>query len=92
MKFKIINKQSLCIPEDPVFVLDTTCVLKNLKVVEKFFRSKKKVFEPVQISKKNFFELFSSIFWGICTGTKGGKVVLFGLSTGTKYEFRIFEE
>jgi hypothetical protein len=58
MKFKIINKQSLCIPEDPVFVLDTTCVLKNLKVVEKFFRSKKKV----QISKKNFLNYFLRFF------------------------------
>jgi hypothetical protein len=43
--------------------------------------------------KKIFFEFFSSISWGLCAGTKCEKVVLFGFwSTGTKGEFRIFEE
>jgi hypothetical protein len=36
--------------------------------------------------KNTFFEFFSSIFWGLCTGTKGEKVIIFGLSTGTKSE------
>jgi hypothetical protein len=36
--------------------------------------------------KKTFFEIISSISWGLCTGTKGEKVVLFGFSTGTKCE------
>jgi hypothetical protein len=36
--------------------------------------------------KKTFFEFFSSISWGLCTGTKGEKGVLFGFSTGTKSE------
>jgi hypothetical protein len=36
--------------------------------------------------KKTFFEFFSSISWGLCTGIKGEKVVLFGFSTGTKTE------
>ena len=31
-------------------------------------------------------------FLGLSTGTKGGEVVLFGSSTGTKDEFRKFEE
>jgi hypothetical protein len=35
---------------------------------------------------KTFFEFFSSISWGLCTGTKGQKVVLFGFDTGTKSE------
>jgi hypothetical protein len=42
--------------------------------------------------KKTFFEFFSSIPWGLCTGTKCEKVVLFGFSTGPKGEFRIFDE
>jgi hypothetical protein len=37
-----------------------------------------------QISKK------TSISWGLCTGTKCGKVVLFGFSTGTKSEILNF--
>jgi hypothetical protein len=35
---------------------------------------------------------FPAISWGLCTGTKGEKMVIFGFSTGTKSEFRIFEE
>jgi hypothetical protein len=38
-------------------------------------------------SQKSFFDL-----WGLCTGTKDEKVGLFGISTCTKVEFRIFEE
>jgi hypothetical protein len=56
------------------------------KIFQKFFRPKNKVFGPVQIPKKNFFEFFSSISRGLSTGTKGEKVVTFGLSTGTKSE------
>jgi hypothetical protein len=36
--------------------------------------------------KNTFFEIFSSISWGLCTGTKCEKVVLFGFSTGTQSE------
>jgi hypothetical protein len=36
--------------------------------------------------KKFFFEFFSSISWGLCTGIKGKKLVLFGFSIGTKGE------
>jgi hypothetical protein len=39
---------------------------------------------------KNSFGFFSSISWGLCTGTKCEKVVLFGFNTGTKSEFRLF--
>jgi hypothetical protein len=39
-----------------------------------------------------FFNFFTSVSWGLCTGTKYEKVVLFVFSTGTKGEFRIFEE
>jgi hypothetical protein len=53
---------------------------------KKFFRLKNQVFGPVQIPKKTYFEYFSSISWGLCTGIKGEKVVIFGLSTGTKTE------
>jgi hypothetical protein len=34
--------------------------------------------------KKLFLNFFSLISWRLCTSTKGEKVVLFGLSTGTK--------
>jgi hypothetical protein len=37
-----------------------------------FFRSKNKVFGPVQIPKK---KLFSTISWGLCTGTKGERAI-----------------
>jgi hypothetical protein len=33
--------------------------------------------------KNTFFEFFS---WGLCTGTKGEKVEIFGFSIGTKTE------
>jgi hypothetical protein len=42
--------------------------------------------------KESFFEFCSSISLGLCTGTKGEKVELFGFSTDTKSEFRIFIE
>jgi hypothetical protein len=32
------------------------------------------------------FDFFSSISWGLCTGTKGEKVVLFGFSTSINCE------
>jgi hypothetical protein len=51
-----------------------------------------KIFYRYKYPKKAFFEFFSSISWGLCIGTKGEKVVIFGFSTGTKDEFRIFEE
>jgi hypothetical protein len=34
----------------------------------------------------------SAISWGLCADTKGEKVVLFGISTGTKGEFGKFEK
>jgi hypothetical protein len=37
--------------------------------------------------KKTFSEFFSL---GLCIGTKGEKLALFGFGTGTKSEFRIF--
>jgi hypothetical protein len=40
--------------------------------------------------KKLFLIFISLISRGLCTGTKGEKVVLFGFSIGTKGEFRIF--
>jgi hypothetical protein len=47
------------------------------KIFQKFFRFKNKVFGPVQIpKKKRFFEFFSSISWGNCTGTKKGFRIL----------------
>jgi hypothetical protein len=79
----------------PYLVPGTTLDLKNFflkvvpgikcsnKIFQKFFRSKNKVFEPVLF--------FRSISWGLCTGTKCVKAVLFGFSTSTKGEFRIFE-
>jgi hypothetical protein len=54
-----------------------------LKIFQKFFSSEIKVLRPVEIHK---FELFSSISWGLCNGTKGEKVLLFGFSTGSKSE------
>jgi hypothetical protein len=42
--------------------------------------------------KITFFDFFSPISWRLRTGTKGEKVTLYGFSTGTKGEFRIFEE
>jgi hypothetical protein len=48
----------------------------------KNFMSKNKVFGLVQMPKK----AFSSISWGLCTGTKGEKVLIFRFSTGTKSE------
>jgi hypothetical protein len=36
----------------------------------KFFWYKTTVFGPVQIPQKSFFEFFSSISKGLCTGTK----------------------
>jgi hypothetical protein len=48
--------------------------------------------KKIKVKNTTFFEFFSSISWGLCTDTKCAKVVLFGFSTGTKGEFRIFEE
>jgi hypothetical protein len=41
--------------------------------------------------KKTFFEYFTSISWGLCIGTKGEKLLLFGFNTGTKGKFSLFE-
>jgi hypothetical protein len=43
-------------------------------------------FDRYKYPKKNFFECFSSISWGFCTGTKCEKVVLFVFFTGIKGE------
>jgi hypothetical protein len=46
-------------------------------------------FGPVHITGPNailFSEFFSLISWGLCTGTKSEKVVIFGFNTGTKTE------
>jgi hypothetical protein len=60
------------------------------KIFQKFFGSKNKVFGTgTNTLKKTSFEFFSSISWGLCTGSKGEKVVIFGFSTRTKGEFRI---
>jgi hypothetical protein len=62
------------------------------KIFQNFLGPKIRYLDRYKYPKKTFFEFFSSISWGLCTGTKGEKVVLFGFSTGTKDEFRIFEE
>ena len=46
-------------------------------IFQNFFRPKNKVFGPIIISKKTFFEFFSSISWGLSTGIKCEKAVLF---------------
>jgi hypothetical protein len=51
-----------------------------------FLGPKIRYLDRYKYPKKYFFEFFSSIFWGLCTGTKCEKVVLFGISTGTKSE------
>jgi hypothetical protein len=53
-----------------------------------FLGPKKRYLDRYKYPKKTFFDFFSSISWGLCTGTKGEKVVIFGFSTGTKCEFR----
>jgi hypothetical protein len=60
------------------------------KIFQKFLGPNIRNFD--KYPKKKFFEFFSSISWGLCTGTKGEKVVINGFSTGTKDKFRIFEE
>jgi hypothetical protein len=52
----------------------------------KIFRSKIRYLDRYKYPKKAFFEFFSSISWGLCTGTKGEKAVIFVFSTGTKSE------
>jgi hypothetical protein len=42
--------------------------------------------------KKTFFEFFFDFLNSLYRYTKGEKVVHFGFSTGTKIEFRLFEE
>jgi hypothetical protein len=74
-----------------VFKISFLMVVSGIKYIQKifeiFFMSKNKVFGPVQILKgKTFFEFFSSISRGLCTGTKCEKVVHFEFSTGTKSE------
>jgi hypothetical protein len=76
IKIEILQLDAL--PEDSVFGTWYYLSLKNffLEVVPgtKFFRSKNKVFGPVQMPKKSFFRIFfSSISKGLCTGTKGEK-------------------
>jgi hypothetical protein len=73
-------------PEDPVFgtwyylsflnfllkvVPSTRC---SQKIFQIFSRSKNKVLDRYKYPKKTFFEFFSSISWGLCTGTKGEKL------------------
>jgi hypothetical protein len=83
----------IIIPEGPVFgtwynVRILNLLFKGSNAASKFFKNflgpKKRVFGPVQIHIKNYFEIFSSISWGLCTGTIGEKVGLFGFSTGTE--------
>jgi hypothetical protein len=99
---RMMKKNKKYLPEDPLFCtwyflsfkkifLKVVPVTKcSSKIFQKFYRSKNKVFGPAQISKKTFSEFFSSISWVLCIGTKCEKVVLFGFSTGTKIEFKIF--
>jgi hypothetical protein len=72
----------------PLFLKFSFGYSTRYQILTANFRSKNKVFGPVQIPKKTFFEFFSSISRGLSTGTKGEKEVLFGFSTGTKSEFR----
>jgi hypothetical protein len=68
-------------------VLGTKCCQK---IFQKFFRSKNKVFGPVKIPKKTFFNFLYSISWGLSTVTKWKDVVLFGFCTGTEGEILNF--
>jgi hypothetical protein len=43
------------------------------KIFQKFSCSKIKYLDWYKYPKKSFFELFSSISWGLSIGTKGGK-------------------
>jgi hypothetical protein len=54
------------------------------KLKKKNFRSKIKVFGTVP--KKTFLNFFHGFLWGLCTGAKGKKLVLFGFRTGSKSE------
>jgi hypothetical protein len=51
-----------------------------------------KNFGHIKYPGKTFFEFFSSISWGLFTGTKGEKRVLFGYSTGKNWTLKIFEK
>ncbi len=51
-----------------------------------FWVQKKRYLDWDKYLKKTVFEFFSSISWGLCTGTKCEKVVLMGFSTGTRSE------
>jgi hypothetical protein len=53
---------------------------------QNFSRPKIRYLDRYKYPKKTFFEFFSSISWGLSTGTNGEKVVLFGFSTGNKSE------
>jgi hypothetical protein len=55
-----------------------------------FLGPKIRFLDRYKYPEKTFFD-FTSI-WRLCTGTKDEKVVLFGFSTGTKGQFRIFEQ
>jgi hypothetical protein len=63
--------------------------LKVLNAAPKFFKNIlgpkiKGIWTGTNTQKKCFSEFFSSISWGLCTGTKREKVVLFRFSTGIK--------
>jgi hypothetical protein len=45
------------------------------------FPSKDGIWTGTNTQKNIFLEFFSSISWGLCTGTKGEKVVIFGAKT-----------
>jgi hypothetical protein len=51
-----------------------------------FLGTKIRYLDRYKYPKKTLFEFFTSISCGLCTGTKGEKVVIFGSSTGTKSE------
>jgi hypothetical protein len=93
----------LSLPEDPVFgtwyclcffnfFKVSTMYQMQLQNFSKILGTKNRYLDRYRYPKETFFEFFSSISWGLCTGTKGKKVVLFGFSTSTKGESRIFEE
>jgi hypothetical protein len=66
----------------------TTLVLNFFMAVYQVPNAAQKIryMDRYKYPKYNFFDFFSSIFWGLCTGTKCEKVVIFGFSAGTKRE------
>jgi hypothetical protein len=102
-KFRSKNFEISKYRKTPYLVPGTILVFKNFfyegstryqmqpENLQEFFRSKNKVFGPVQIPEKKLFLNFVLRLLGDFVPKSKNKV-LFGFSTGTKDELRIFEE